>query len=193
VTFLPTSNGVPYLPDGQGLAAPPPRPWPAWVRVAIFVACYLSLQTFYGRSAGTAVEGLFLERLGSRPAAAVIDMMEPGLAVRAVGTRITAPAGGGINIANGCEGTDLYFLLVAAFAAVSLSWRRRGLGFGLGLLLAFVLNQARIVALFLAYRSDTALFDLLHTTVAPVLLVVALALYFHAWLHYSRSPEKAAP
>lgn len=191
MSLLPTSNGVPYLPDGQDLPETQRRPWPTWLRVLVFIACYLGMQAFYAQSGGTGVERFFLETAGSRPAAALIDLMQPALQAKAVGTRVTAP-GGGINIGNGCEGTDLYFLLGAAFAVVSLPWRARAAGFGLGLVLAFALNQARIVALFHAFRSDQALFDLLHTTVAPVLLVIALVLYFHAWLRHCRPARAAA-
>lgn len=190
MSLLPTSNGVAYLPDGQGL--PPPRPWPTWVRALLFLACYASLQALYAQCAGTGVERFFLETLASRPAAAVIDGLQPDLTVRAVGTRVTALAGGGINIANGCEGTDLYILLLAAFVCVPLTWRSRVLGLGLGLGLAFVLNLTRIVALFHAYRSDHAWFNTLHTMVAPVLLVLFMILYFHAWLHYCTGPAKKA-
>jgi exosortase/archaeosortase family protein len=189
---LPTSNGIPYLPDGFSPTEPPPRPWPTWIRIVIFVICYATLQALYAGCGGTVVENFFLERAGSRPAAVLIGMLQPTLNARAVGARVTAPGGGAINIGNGCEGTDLYFLLFAAFAAASLSLRLRGIGLGIGLILAFILNQVRIIALFLAYRSDRALFDLLHTTAAPVFLVVALALYFHAWLHYSQRPATAA-
>lgn len=190
---LPTpSQGVPYLPDGYCASEPPPRPWPLWVRIALFLSCYAALQALYARCIGSAVEQFFLVDLGSRPAAILIDLLQPALDAQAIGSRVTAP-GGGINIGNGCEGTDIYFLLFAAFASVSLSWRPRVVGFGLGLALAFVLNQARVVALFYAYRSDPAWFNLLHTTVAPVLLIVAIALYFHAWLRYCQRPAAIAP
>lgn len=192
MSLFPTSNGVPYLPDGYAQVDPPRPLWPAWLQVAIFVACYVALQGLYARSGGTAVERFFLESAGSRPAAAVLDLLQPALQVRAVGTRVVAP-GGGLNIGNGCEGTDLYFLLFAAFAAAPLlSWRRRAAGFALGLMLAFLLNQVRILALFHAYRADPTLFDLLHTTVAPIVLVIAMALYFHAWLRLG-SPLPGSP
>jgi exosortase/archaeosortase family protein len=162
------------------------------MQIAIFLLSYVILQTLYAHSSGTIIEQFFLETAGSQPAAALIDLMRPALDARAVGGRISAP-GGGINISNGCEGTDLYFLLIAAFAAVALPWRRRGIGLGLGLILAFALNQIRIVALFHAYRADRGLFDLLHTSAAPLFLVLALALYFHAWLRHSQPPaDKAA-
>jgi exosortase/archaeosortase family protein len=187
-----SSNGVPYLPDSYSVSEPPPRPWPAWIRIAIFVVCYAALQGLYAQCSGTAVERFFLVDAGSQSAAAVMDALQPALGAQAVGSRITAPGGGGINIGNGCEGTDIYFLLVAAFAAVAMPWRHKAIGLGLGLMLAFFLNQARIIALFHAYRSDHALFDMLHTTLAPVLLIIAIALYFHAWLRYSQPPAKIA-
>lgn len=188
----PPSQGIPYLPDGYDSDERTSRPWPLGVRIVVFLGCYIVLQALYARCIGTAVERFFLEILGSRPAAMLIDLLQPALDVRVRGSRVTAP-GGGINIGNGCEGTDLYFLLFAAFAAVSLSWRTRVIGLGMGLALAFVLNQARIVALFHAYRMDPAWFNLLHTTVAPVVLVVAIALYFHAWLRHCQRPAAIAP
>lgn len=188
---LPTSNGIPYLPDGVDLEDPPRRPWPMWARIAIFVACYASLQAFYAQCGGNAIERFFLEHLGSQPATAIIDLLDPSLGVKAHGPRLIAPGGGSVNIGNGCEGTDLYFLLFAAFAVVPLPWRRRALGLGVGLLLAFMLNQARIISLFFAFRSDPALFNLLHTTVAPIFLILALAIFFHAWLCHSPVPANA--
>lgn len=179
---LPRSEtGVPYMPDGYEPGGEPVRPWPAWLRVVIFVVCYAALQGLYARSAGTAVERFFLIEAGSKPATQLINLLHPDIGAHVKASRIVAP-GGGINIANGCEGTDIYFLLVAAFIAAPLGWRRRAAGLALGTALAFALNQARIVALFHAFRSDRAWFELLHTTVLPVLLVAAIGLYFHAFL-----------
>lgn len=188
VNTLPTSNGVPYLPDGCSLSEPPRRPWPVWVGPVVFVVCYLALQWGYAQCSGTAIERFVLVNLGSQPAALLIDLLQPALQATSVGTRVLAPGGLGVNINNGCEGTDLYFLLLAAFAAVALPWKTRCLGLSLGLIVSFVLNQVRIIALFFAQRSDHALFDLLHTTMAPVLLVIALGLYFHTWLYVCRRP-----
>lgn len=183
---LPRSEtGVPYMPDGYQPGGEPARPWPGWVRVVIFVLCYVLLQGLYAQSAGTAVERFFLVEVGSKPATQLISWMNPEVGARTQAGRIVA-AGGGISIANGCEGTDIYFLLAAAFIAAPLGWRRRAAGFALGLMLAFALNQARIVALFHAFRSDRTLFELLHTTVLPVVLVAAIGLYFHAVLRTGR-------
>ncbi len=189
---LPRSEtGVPYMPDGYQPGGEPARPLPGWVRVVMFVLGYVALQGLYAGSAGTAVERFFLVDTGSKPAAQLINALQPEIGARAVAARIVAP-GGGINIANGCEGTDIYFLLIAAFAAAALPWQRRALGLVFGLAVAFVLNQARIIALFHAFRNDRSLFELLHTTILPVLLVAAVGLYFHACLRISRPRQHAA-
>ena len=180
MTPLPTSNGVPYLPDGQTLNLPP-QPRPLWMSGLIFLLVYGALSVLYGKAGGSGIERFFLESLGSQPAAALISAATPDIAAHAAGSRIVA-AGGGLNIRNGCEGTDLLFLLAAGFAAASLTWRKRLSGFALGLVLAVVLNQIRILCLFYSFRADKALFDLLHTTVAPIVLIVLIALYFYAWL-----------
>ena len=72
------------------------------------------------RSAGTSVERFFLIEAGSKPATHLINLLHPQIGAHVKASRIIAP-GGGINIANGCEGTDIYFLLVAAFVAASVA------------------------------------------------------------------------
>lgn len=181
MSSLPTNaDGIAYLPDGHVLDTPK-RPRPAWWRAVLFVAVYLVLSSLYTQAAGTVVERFFVETLGSRPAASLVRWLTPEITALASGARIAAP-GGGLNIRNGCEGVDLYILLIAAFTAAPLAWRPRALGLLLGMGLAALLNQVRILALFHAFRTDKALFDLLHTTALPIVLIVLLGLYFHVWL-----------
>ena len=68
-------------------------------------------------------------------------------------------------------------------------WRARLGGVLVGTVLVFVLNQGRILALFYAYRSDKPLFDLLHGTLAPLLLIALSALFFLFWLKRYGTPE----
>ena len=70
-------------------------------------------------------------------------------------------------------------------------WRTRLAGLGLGIVLVYLLNEARVLALFYAYRSDRALFDLLHSVVAPVVLIAAAAAHFYAWAYRERLAEAA--
>jgi exosortase/archaeosortase family protein len=182
---LPTHNDVPYLPDGACETAPPRDPYPLWLTLTIFLGVFGVLQWAWGESRDTWIERLVIHEATVKPAAALVQVITPEANARPVAASIKAP-GGGLNILNGCEGTEVMFLLVAAFAAVNLGWRHRLIGLALGLGLVFVLNQARILALFYAFRNERGLFDILHTTVLPAVLIAAVALYFYAALHRSR-------
>lgn len=182
---LPLHNDVPYLPDGACDAAPQRSPYPLWLTLAIFLGMFGALQWVWGEARDTWVERLVIHEATVKPAAALVQFITPEVNAKPVAASIKAP-GGGLNILNGCEGTEVMFLLVAAFAAVSLGWRRKLIGLALGLVLVFALNQARILALFYAFRNERSLFDILHTTILPAVLIAAVALYFYAVLHRSR-------
>ena len=179
-------NAVPYLPDGAVDAPEPPQtPYPLWLTLVLFLGVFALLQWAWGEARDTWIERLVIHEATVKPAAALVQILTPEANAKPVAASIKAP-GGGLNILNGCEGTEVMFLLVAAFAAVRLGWRQKMIGLGLGLSLVFVLNQARILALFYAFRNERSLFDLLHTTVLPAVLIAAVALYFYAVLHRSR-------
>ena len=179
-----------YLPDGLCDTPQPPPPYSLWLTLMIFLGVFALLQWAWGEARDTWVERLVIHQATVKPAAALVQWLTPEANARPVGASIKAP-GGGLNILNGCEGTEVMFLLVAAFAAVRLGWRQRLFGLGLGLVLIFALNQARILALFYAYRNQRRLFDLLHTTVLPAVLIAAVALYFYAVLHRSHTRRLA--
>lgn len=179
-------SGVPYLPDGVIGSPEPPRPPRAlWLTVVFFLGTFALLQWGWSASRGTWVERMVVNEATVRPAAGLVRLITPDIPAKAVAASIKAP-GGGLNILNGCEGTEVMFLLTAAFAAVGMPWRRRTGSLAAGLALIYIANQARILALFYAYRADRALFDMLHTAVLPVVLVALAAGYFYAALHYSQ-------
>lgn len=178
----PYHTDIPYLPDGACDIEPPRTPYPMWLSLAIFLVVFFVLQWSWGTARDTAVERLVIHEATVRPAAALIRTLSPEIEARPVAASIKAP-GGGLNILNGCEGTEVMFLLIAAFAAVRLGWKRRLVGLALGLGLVYVLNQGRILALFYVFRNERALFDLLHTTLLPVVLIAAVVLYFYVILY----------
>jgi exosortase family protein XrtM len=137
------------------------------------------------------VERLWIHDLTVGSATALIHLLTPEVKAVAEGSRIVAP-GGGLNILLGCEGTDVVFMLAAAFAVFPMAARWRLSGMACGLLWVFVLNQLRIVALFYAFRSNQGLFDLIHATIAPLLVVVLVALFFYAWLQSASPPPGRA-
>jgi exosortase/archaeosortase family protein len=165
LTDLPRSAG------GRGVAA----------RLLAFACLFVVAQALYGAAAGGAFERLVIHDLTVRPAAWLIGVLDPAAGVRAEGASLKAP-GGGLNVLNGCEGTDVAFLLASAMLVAPLAWAWRLAGVAVALALTFALNQARVLALFYALRADRAWFDALHGFVGPLLLVGAAAAFFAAWL-----------
>lgn len=126
-----------------------------------------------------------------RPAAAVIGWLTPNFAVHAVKFSLVTPTGT-LNIVNGCEGVEAVILLGVAILVSPVSWRGRGLGFLLGLVFVFAINQVRILTLFYSYHASRQLFSLLHGTVTPIGVIVAVCCYFYAWLNYFTTSRAVA-
>lgn len=177
-------SGDAYLPDGADLDEPP-KPRSVGLSLAIFLIAYAIMQWSWISAHGTWVERLVVHDLTVAPAVSAIRSLTPDIAATAKGASIKAP-GGGLNILNGCEGTEVVFLLLAAFLAVRLPWRVALAATLGGLIWIFLLNQARILTLFYAFRADRASFDILHTAVLPAILVALAAAYFYGTLHVAR-------
>jgi len=169
----------------------PVRPSVSLLRFAgIFFAAFLLLQWGYQTLADTAAYRFYIEQLTVHPSAVVIQAIAPQDKVTGEGYRLSWP-GGHLNIRNGCDGAEAIELLLAAFFAVSGSWRMKWRGMAIGLSLIYVLNQARLVALYFAIRHDKALFELIHGLLGP-LVIIALVTLFFAWWIAPRAPQAAA-
>lgn len=154
---------------------------PIWRVALVFLLALAALQGGWSALRGSAAERAVIDHATVGTAVALVNRLTPEVAAQAKGARIQA-AGGGINVLNGCEGTEVLFLLWAALLAAPLSWRWRLQGALLGAVWVFALNQVRLLALFYSYREDRPLFNLLHGLVAPGLLVAA-TLLFVAWVY----------
>jgi exosortase/archaeosortase family protein len=161
------------------------------LRPVVFLAAFACLQLAWQACRGSAVERVIVHDCTVEPAALLVNLLTPAVRARAAGSTLQA-AGGGLNILNGCEGLEALFLLYAAFLAAPLPWRARLRGALLGTLLVFAINQARIVALFYAARTDADLFGFLHAQAAPIAVIVLVGGYFYAWLEYARAPAGKA-
>lgn len=165
------------------------KQWPLWVQIGVFALVFAFLQGAWSFAHGTALERLAVDRATVMPAAWIINQLTPAVQAIATGAKIHAP-GGGINVLNGCEGFEMLFLLIAALLVAPITWRRGLIGLVGGTLLVWLLNQARIVTLFYAYRADKELFALLHGTVAPLVMIVFVTI---AFVIYLGVPHKEQP
>ncbi|MGO9445892.1 MAG: exosortase/archaeosortase family protein [Thiobacillaceae bacterium] len=157
--------------------------------VIIFLAVFFSLQYGWELSRGTAVEHAVIDQATVVPSAWIINQIWPDQHVVAEGHRLVAPMGR-LNILNGCEGMETLFLLVAAFVAYPVTWRKRWLGIGLGFLLVYALNQARLLLLWHTFLTNRELFGALHGTVLPLLMVACCFIYYLVFLS-RHDPESA--
>jgi len=172
-------HDIPYLPDGViGTEAMRPRQRSPWVVVLLFALVFGLLQTAWWSVRGTAIERAVIHTATVVPAAMLVGWIDPALEARPRGATIEA-RGGGLNVLRGCEGVEILFLLTAALVALPLGWKRRALALLLGTAMVFALNQARIVALFFAWRIDRSLFEVLHSLALPALLVSAVTVFVH--------------
>ncbi len=160
--------------------ASPRQRAPVWRVAAVFLLTLVLLQYGWSSMRGSATERMVIDQATVGTAVVLIQQFTPEVGAQAKGPRIQAP-GGGINVLNGCEGTEVLFLLWAALLAAPLSWRWRLQGALLGTAFVFLINQVRLLSLFYSFRDDRALFNLLHGLVAPGLLVAA-TLLFVMWI-----------
>lgn len=86
-----------------------------------------------------------------------------------------------LNVLPGCEGTELFFLLIAGVLAFPARWRPKVAGLALGLPLVFALNVVRVAALYVTVRNFPAWFELVHAYLAPTAFVALLGVFFWGW------------
>jgi exosortase/archaeosortase family protein len=155
-------------------------------RLLPFVLIFVALQVLWQLGREGPMEYLVVHHLTVRPAVFLVNALSPEIHAQALRFSIQAP-GGGLNILNGCEGIEAFFLLLAAFAVAPLRWRFKLLGIVCGLMFVFAINQGRILLLFYAYRADPAWFDPLHAIVTPVAVVMLVCVYFYGCLFLVRN------
>ncbi len=159
-------------------------------RVLIFLLVFAALQLGYSSARGGPLERLVIDQITVKVASSLINLFDSAAQVAAQGPRLRSP-GGGINILAGCEGVDAMLLLCAAMTIAPISGRRRLLGLAIGASIVFALNQMRVIALFYAYRADEKLFNVLHGTLLPMVIVAAIAGFFIFWCAREPQPQAA--
>lgn len=146
----------------------------------VFLFVFIVLQFGYSANRGGIVEHLVIDIATVEPSTAAINLISPQEQAQATGHRIISPKGG-LNILNGCEGTEGMFLLLAAMVAFNATWKHKLKGMLIGILLVYVLNQVRIVTLYFVAHHNRHWFDLLHGYIAPTLIIVLACVFFFWW------------
>ncbi|MBI3774205.1 MAG: archaeosortase/exosortase family protein [Gammaproteobacteria bacterium] len=159
--------------------------------VALFIAVFFGCEALYMQSRGTGFERVFIDILTVKPSAALINWFSPNEGVSAQGPRLMSPFAR-LSVLNGCEGTEAMFLLIAAITAFAAPWRHKLIGALLGIGLVYAFNQIRIVVLYYSFRTDKAVFELIHGTVGPTVIVLVACAFFFWWLKQIPAPTLAS-
>lgn len=151
------------------------------LQACLFLLIFASLQAIWFYTHEGIVGKIIIENMTVKFSVMLINLFTPAIGAFANNTHISAQ-GGGINVINGCEGVEVMFLLIAAMLVAPISLKEKLLGLILGIPYVYLLNQGRLIAMFYAVRSDKALFNILHGTIAPILLIGCTVLFFSYWL-----------
>jgi len=103
-----------------------------------------------------------------------------GQNVAVAGTTIYS-SGFAVDVRNGCNGVEAIIILVSAILAFPSSLQSRLLGILVGSVVLEMLNVVRIVSLYLLGFYNRELFDLFHSAVWQVLIILASVGIFVVW------------
>ncbi len=103
-----------------------------------------------------------------------------GQAVTVNGT-VIASSRFGVNINNGCNGVEAMLILLASIVAFPASLRARLTGLLLGAMAVQILNAIRIVTLYLLGAYQPRLFDMFHTAVWQIVIILSAIGFFLIW------------
>jgi exosortase H (IPTLxxWG-CTERM-specific) len=101
-------------------------------------------------------------------------------------------AGGGVEIANGCNAVEASILLAAAILAFPARIGHRLIGAALGILMLQVVNLLRIVSLLYLNRYAPSWFDFFHLYLWDALIMLDGLLIFLVWHRWQDRPRATA-
>ncbi len=96
------------------------------------------------------------------------------------GTTIASPTFA-VDVRNGCNGVEAALILFAAILATPASWRAKGIGVFGGFVALEAINLVRISSLYLLGYYDRELFDLFHSALWQVLIILVSVGIFVFW------------
>ena len=157
----------------------------------VFLLLFAVLMGGFEASRGSPFERFVVEDLILRPTVALINTVTPAPPVLLDGRTIVSPNGANLRVVRGCEGIEMFVMLLAAVLAfpASARWRLRGLVEG-GVL-AYLLSVLRLLALHCVLRYNAPAWEALHGLVLPLGPILILGLYFLYWSGRAR-PVPAA-
>ncbi len=145
-----------------------------------FVVCFALLFGAFDASRGSAFERFVVVDLILVPTTALINAVTPAEHATLVGRVIYSP-GCNLNVTRGCEGVEMFLLLVAGIVAFPSTWQRRVRGLLMGSILAYILSVMRLMCLHYILHYNPRAWEALHGLVLPLGPIILMALFFMRW------------
>jgi exosortase family protein XrtM len=159
------------------------------VRFAIkFVLIFALLTGGFEASRGSAFERFLVEELILRPTTCLINTVTPREQVELKHRTLSSP-GSNLRVTRGCEGVEMFLMLMSAVLAFPANWRRRIQGLLAGSLLAYALSVTRLMALHYVLRYSASAWEALHGLILPLGPIIFMAVYFMRWTANARPAQ----
>ena len=100
--------------------------------------------------------------------------------VSRAGTTLFSPTFA-VDVRNGCNAVEAALILIAAILATPARWKKKLIGIAGGLVVLQAINLVRISSLYLLGYYDRELFDLFHSAVWQVLIILVALGIFVFW------------
>lgn len=155
-----------------------------------FVIAFGLLTCAFEAARGTAFERFVVAQGILVPTVDSINALTPREHVTLIGRTIASPDGSSLRVTRGCEGIEMFLLLIAAILAFPATLQRRVQGLLMGAALAYVLSLIRLMLLHYILRYSPNAWEALHGLVLPLAPVALMVLYF---LHWSAAAARNAP
>ncbi|MGB5325354.1 MAG: exosortase family protein XrtM [Pseudomonadales bacterium] len=97
-----------------------------------------------------------------------------------------------LNIVRGCDGSGVWFMLMAAVLGFGGRIKHVLAGLVLGTFVVYAINQVRIIGLYYLVEWNRAWFPAVHTYYAPTLIIFLIAAFFLWWTRWSMQSSKVS-
>jgi len=160
-------------------------------RISLFLGLYGLFDITYFQVPDTVLREWVYPRGLAAVAANLAAWLAPGEGIVAAGHHIRS-ALADLEIVRGCDGSGALFLVASAVLASSAGWRWKATGLLTAGALLYAVNLVRLVALYFVVAHLRDWFLVVHTYVAPILIIAIGCLFFARWSWSVRGPSRGA-
>jgi exosortase family protein XrtM len=157
-----------------------------WLQFILFVGCYSLLHYLYFKIPVDLFVDVIYYRGFTLICADLINWIAPGEQVTANHNHLLSVKAK-LEIVRGCDGAGVLFLLTSAIVVFPSNGLRKCLGLIGGIGLIYSLNLLRISMLYFVIAYHINWFILIHTYLAPTLMILVGCCYFAWWAFGSKN------